>query len=64
MRCDECLWFQDKEFGGRCRKESPKMIQICMDGESWGESRWPLVEPGDYCGDYKPRKGLQGETAQ
>lgn len=52
--CERCRFFvagptfegltgEPTEFPGECRKEAPKTC---------GESRWPQVKRGDWCGEF------------
>lgn len=45
MRCASCMWYVPKEGAsvelGRCRRHAPSL------------SGFPVVFPGDWCGDHK-----------
>ena len=49
--CGDCLhYFRGGVGEDRCRRYPPT---ITTDRYGHGESDWPSVEPGDWCGEWK-----------
>jgi hypothetical protein len=40
--------------GWTCRRRSPAETDM-------GEASWPIVEPTEWCGEYRPADGVGGE---
>lgn len=70
MKCEDCKWWDDMEFGendGRCRLYSPKLVEseVCQEEtqryanmlvNDWvANAIWPITFAGDWCGEFKPK---------
>jgi hypothetical protein len=55
IQCRECKYFDE----GRCRRYPPEVAQVGEPGRARWVQHLPVVDPDDYCGEFKPK----GKTA-
>ena len=51
-KCQDCKFFDE----GRCRRYPPKAAEVGVPGRAKWVQHLPLVNPYDYCGEFKPKE--------
>ncbi len=49
--CITCRFYGRGHNLGPCRRRAP-----VVSGEQWSQSRFPIVGPGDWCGEYEHQR--------
>ncbi|MCU0796332.1 MAG: hypothetical protein MUF31_10395 [Akkermansiaceae bacterium] len=54
--CENCVhWNADAEEDGECRRHAPQLITFEVDDEVHVESRFPITDKTDWCGDFEAK---------
>lgn len=55
-KCQSCTYWQPKsDATGECRRHAPQTIAFTVDEDVRFESRFPVTQAADWCGDYEAR---------
>lgn len=57
--CQSCdhFWLGDLlPERGECRRHAPVVMIANEGGETWPETKWPIVNQAESCGDYEPEE--------
>ncbi len=56
-RCKYCRWMKEVPLPSKmvfeCRRYAPRRIHGVGTGET--DQKWPYVELGEWCGEFKPK---------
>jgi hypothetical protein len=53
MTCEHCRYFKPGDSHNECRANPPAMVTDLSDGGHM--SLFPMVEPSDWCGFWRPK---------
>ncbi len=51
--CEACAFWNKTGDNGECRRHAPQMIAFEVDDEVKFESKFPVTEASDWCGDFE-----------
>lgn len=54
-KCESCTYWQAKASAGECRRHAPQTVAFTVDDNVKFESKFPVTQAADWCGDYSPK---------
>lgn len=55
VACESCTYWKKASADGECRRHAPQTIAFTVDSDVKFESRFPVTQAADWCGDYEAK---------